>query len=530
MKYQYYIFKMNSNYFLPIRNVVAAVVLLLGTTSFEANAQTGNDALRFAQRAPGLTVKSMGLGGASSAGMADGAAFITNPAGLAWAETSLLSGSFTSMIATDRGTFDAGSGRTAIDDEITSSGLGNLSYLFKVPTSRGSMVVGASFSEVASFERSLFFDGENGSNSVTDFFIPFTDEFDLQDDGEGGVFPNFSRTISFIAFETFAIDLDGGLLDAGDLIPFLPAVSAGTVAQTGFVEESGRMLELNFGGAAEVAQNVMVGMSLNIPFGSYEFQRVLEEDDFLNHNDGTGGTTDFSFLHFSERFESDLVGVNLRLGLSAQVNKNLRLGAGIETPTYYSIEDNFHTLLETEFDNGDFFSYGNEPDQLAGSGTFDYNVITPWKVSAGAAYSLNDWKFYGDIEVIDWSQMELDSDGFLFEDENDAIRRSLEGVVNVRLGASYDLNDWQFRAGVGVYPDAHSTEFALDGFPDVDRERTFASAGVGYSINDRASIDVAWMAEEYEDRYDLYNEVVDAPFVLEEVTRNRFQIGFSYAF
>jgi len=530
MKYQFHILKMNTKRFFSAKNILATAVLLLSASAHQATAQTGNDALRFAQRDPGFTVKSMGLGGTSSAGIADGAAFITNPAGLAWAKSSLLSGSFTSMLATDRGAFDAGSGRTAVEDELTSSGLGNLSYLFKVPTSRGSMVVGASFSEVASFDRSLFFDGENGLNSVTDFFIPFSNEFTLEDDGDGGVFPNFSRTLSFIAFETFAIDMDADLIDAGDLIPFLPAVSAGTIAQTGFVEESGKMRELNFGGAAEVAQNVMVGVSLNIPFGSYEFRRVLEEDDFLNHNDGTGGTTDFSFLHFSENFESDLVGVNLRFGLSAQVNENLRLGAGIETPTYYSIEDNFHTLLETEFDNGDFFSYGDAPDQLAGSGTFDYNLTTPWKVTAGGAYTLRDWKFYGDLEVIDWAQMELDSDGFTFEDENDAIRRSLKGVVNVRLGASYDLNDWQFRAGVGAYPDAHSTEFALNGFPDIDRERTFASAGVGYSINEKASIDVAWMAEQFDDRYDLYNEVVDAPFVVEEVTRNRFQIGFSYAF
>ena len=90
----------------------------------------------------------------------------------------------------------------------------------------------------------MSFDGDNGSNSVTDYFMPFSGEFELVDDGDGGVFPEFSRPLSFIAFETYAIDLDGGLLAAGENVPFLPAVSYGTVAQFGFVEDTGKMYEV----------------------------------------------------------------------------------------------------------------------------------------------------------------------------------------------------------------------------------------------------------------------------------------------
>jgi len=493
-------------------------------------AQTGDDALRFAQRSPGLTAKSLALGGTGVAGIGDASAFFTNPAGLAWSEGSSFGGAVVSALSTDLGVFNTQGPTSAIEKSLSSTNLGNLSYLFKVPTTRGSMIVGASVSEVARFDRSLFFDGDNSQNSVTDFFIPFSTEFVLEDDGDGGVFPSFDRTISFIAFETFAIDLDAGLVAAGDLVPFNAAVSAGTVAQYGLVEEKGRLLEFNFGGAAEIVENVMVGVSLNVPVGTYEYQRILEEEDYRDDNDGTNGTTDFSYLYFSENFKSEMVGVNARFGVSAQVNDNLRLGASVETPTYYAIDDDFHTVLQTEFDNGDFFSYGLEDDQQAGSGVFSYNITTPWKISAGGAFNMANFTFFGDVEVINWSQTNLSSDGFSFEYENDLIERNLESVVNVRLGAAYDFNAWQFRLGAGVYPDAHGTQFALNGFPDTDRERTFASAGFGYSMTDDIKIDVAWMAEQYDDRYDLYNEVIDAPYVLEEVTRNRFQVGFTVGF
>lgn len=512
-----------------------AVALALLTMTFLAGAsqlakgQTGDDALRIAQRAPGQTAKNLGLGGTGVAGVVDASAFFSNPAGLGWSDKSWFSGSVTSIIAKDEGVFQAPGSIGSQEEEVTSVGLGNLSYLVKIPTMRGAMVVGASISEVSSFERGLFFDGDNNANSITDFFIPFSDEFFLEDDGDGGVFPSFDRTLSFIGFETFAIDLDQDLVDAGDPVPFRAAVSAGTIVQTGFVEESGRMMELNVGGAIEVSKDVMIGASINVPFGTYKFHRVLEEDDFLNDNDGTGGTTDFAFLSFSERFESEIVGANLRVGISAQVNENLRLGASVETPTYYSIEDNFSTRLHTEFDNGDFYSYGGDSSERAGTGTFDYNVTTPWKLSLGASYESGDLKLLADVDWIDWSQLELDSDGFSFDDENLAIKQSLDAVVNVRVGASYDFNAWQFRIGAGAYQDPRGSILGSAAVATVDRERTYASGGVGYKISDKINVDIGWMAEKFDDRYDLYTEVTDAPFVLEEVTRHTVKIGLSFS-
>jgi len=506
----------------------AALFLLLLIVSVPASAQTADDALRFADRTPGVTAYSLGIGGAGIARMDDASALVINPAGLGWLKSTRASGTFSNMRSISDGTYEAPGYSSSMEDRLTDSGLGSLSYLFKVPTTQGSMVIGAAISGVHSYDRGVAWDGDNGFNSVTDYFMPFADEFSLVEDSEG-IFPDFTRTLSFIAYETYAIDLDQNLLDAGESVPFLPAVSFGTVAQTGFLEDTGRMMELNFGGAMEAAPDVMVGVGFNIPIGSFERLRVLEEDDYLNDNDGTGGTTDFNYLYFSQRFSSDMVGVNGRFGVSAKVNPFMYLGATIETPTIYAIEENYSTYLETEFDNGDFFSYGDGPGQDAGSGTFDYTLRTPWKLGLGGSFQTGPATLMADVEWMDWSQMEFSSNTHDFSPENLDIRNALQAVVNIRLGATVDFNDLQLRAGLGIHPDPRRTErFTAEGFPMVERDRNFTSLGVGYRFSDRMMVDLGWMMEQMEDRTDLYVDVTDAPYVSEDVTRHRVQIGFTF--
>ncbi len=510
-------------YLRPFRSISLLLALLLITAV--SHAQTADDALRFSSRTPGVTAHSLGIGGAGLAGIADASAFVTNPAGLGLVTQSAASGSFFALQSTSEGTYSSPGYTSILEDQLTDAGIGSLSYLFKVPTTQGSMVVGAALNSVHSFARSASYDGDNGFNSITDYFMPFSDEFSLVEDADD-IYPDFSRTLSFIAYETFAIDLDQGLLDANDPVPFVPAVSFGTVAQTGFLEDSGSMTELNFGAGVEVAKDVMVGFSLNIPVGSFERTRVLEEDDYLNDNDGTGGTTDFDYLYFSERFSSDLVGVNGRFGVSLQANPFIRIGATIETPTFYAIEESYSTYLETEFDNGDIFSYGDASGQDAGSGNFDYTLRTPWKVGMGMQLTTGKANLLADVEWMDWSQLELDSNTYSFAAENLGIRDALQAVVNIRLAATYDLDNMQLRAGTGFNPDPRRLErFHAEGFPSVTRDRTFGSLGVGYRFNERMTFDLGWMVEMQEDRMDLYSDVSEAPYVLEDVFRHRVQFG-----
>src|SRR5690625_7109511 len=80
--------------------------------------------------------------------------------------------------------------------------VGRLAYLDKVPTAQGSLVVGASYQRTNPFNRSFSFAGENHTNSVTDFFLPFPDEYEIRYDEDGEFYyPEFFGIQSWLAYE-----------------------------------------------------------------------------------------------------------------------------------------------------------------------------------------------------------------------------------------------------------------------------------------------------------------------------------------
>ncbi|MDX1429714.1 MAG: outer membrane protein transport protein, partial [Rhodothermales bacterium] len=424
--------------------------------------------------------------------------------------------------------------RSVTDNDVTNTGLDQLAYAYRVPTRRGSLVVTAGISRVQTFSRELLFRGDNGVNSATEFFLPLSNEFDVEvDAGNDGIrgtdddvyTPLFTRPLSFIGFETFAIDLDIDAFEAGDDVPFFPAVTTGTVRQTGVVLEEGNMHEFSFGGAFEASRGVMIGATVNIPYGKWEFSSVFEEVDINNDNDGTGTTIDFDNLTWTETVESRLVGVNVRAGVSLEASRDLRVGFTLETPSYYSVSEDFATFVETGFDNGDQFSYGFDVGENEGAGSFDYEIITPWKIGAGIVFRTGDLRILADAEFIDWSQMELDADGFDFIQENQDISQNLQQVVNTRLGAEYALGDFVVRAGFGFRPDPRDIRLDLQRESNsINRDRAFLSAGVSYVRQGQFAIDFGVSGEGFDDRYTPYN-VVGAPVVEEEVARGRASLG-----
>jgi len=499
-----------------------------------AAAQDGEDALRFSSRQPAVGVRALGLGGAGTAGIADISALYSNPAGLAYLKRSLFSGGLTSLRTDDDAIYSIGGLQDAATNDVTDTGFDHIGYAYRAHTRRGSLVLGASIQRVQPFSRELYFSGTNGSNSATEFFLPLPGEYEVDvDPGNDGILgtaddvfsPSFNRALSFIGFETYAIDLDVDAYEAGAEQPFFPAVTTGSVTQQGVVTEEGNMSEFNIGGALEAARGVMVGLSINIPFGKWEFNRTFDEDDFQNDNDGLGGTVDFDHMTWTETIASNLVGVNVRAGVSLEAARDLRVGFSLETPTYYSINEDFATFLETRFDDGFVGSYGFEFDQDVGAGSFDYEIMTPWRVGAGLAYSLGDLTLLADAEFIDWSQLELDSKDYSFFQENQDISQNLQQVVNTRFGAEYTLNRFVLRGGVGFQPDPRDIRPDLVSEVNrVDRDKAFWSVGASYVRSGEFAIDFGWSQERFDDRFVPY-DVVGAPVVDEEVVRNRASVG-----
>ncbi|MEM8487985.1 MAG: outer membrane protein transport protein [Bacteroidota bacterium] len=513
--------------------VLAGLLLLVPAQSLLA--QSAEDALLFTQRLPATGARSIGLAGAGRAGLADYSAFYTNPAGLGFLRTSQVSGALSFLSATNDAQVNFPNSSEFFTEELTDQSLGNFAGAFKVPTNQGSLVIGGAFNQTNSFERTLSFAGLVNSGSITDVLLPFDDEFEVVEEN-GSFFPAFFSDLPEIAYLGGAIEFLPENVGTGDGL-FYQAVNPGsTIEQASDVFQEGRMKDFSFGGAFEAARGVMVGAALNFNVGSYEFQSVFDEFDINNENtedlyivlDGDNELRGFDLVTYEERFISDLVGANLRLGVSAMANKDLRVGITLESPTFYRVDERFDTIISTEFDNGAFLSYGGLSGDV-GRGTFEYDITTPWRFGAGLAYEVSGLTIMGDIEFVDWTQLELDAnvDRDLFNSINRTIRNDFQAVINTRIAGEFSINNLMLRAGYAFQPDPIDTRLTGTDGSSVNRDKAYLSAGLGYKFSEKFVIDVGWMQERQDDLYapDFVDYVVN-----EEVTRSFFVVGMSVLF
>ncbi|NBC17950.1 MAG: hypothetical protein GVY18_11630 [Bacteroidetes bacterium] len=522
--------------------LVAALVL-----PPQAEAQTARDAFRFSERLPATGARMIGLGGASIGGIADPSALFTNPAGLGYATSSMVSGALNTFGVSDEAFYDVPGFSSSFDSDVTATTLGNLGYVYKAPTRRGSLVIGAAYNQTNTFERDLRFQGNNGQSTITTSFLPFDNEFSI--DADGGV--TISSDLAFAGFVAGAVEYFPEFLDDDpNAYPFLEAVEPGTtIEQRGTVIEEGRMNEFNVGGAWEASPGVMLGLSANLAFGSYDLLNVFEEADVFGENgpaqysvllDDGSLLEGFDFFEYRQTLETDLVGINLRAGLAGQVTPNVRVGASVETPTYYAVDEVFSTRLETFFDRGGSLSYGDDPSDSFGNGEFEYEIRSPWRLGAGATFTAANLTFLADAEFVDWGQLELDADDpFVFADVNEQIQEDYEAVINARVGAEYRIEGVALRAGFAYRPDplAEAARPVMNDGTELDRTKTFFSAGIGYRFNQQFQVDVGWMQSRFDDVYEAYPDISIPGFVSqesllvdEEIVRNQFVLGVRYFF
>lgn len=530
---------------------IQAAGLLRGALAFalvagwagEAVAQTADDAVRFTERSPATGARMMGLAGAGIGGVADYSALFTNPAGLGFFQKSSFSGALHSVYATDASFYRTPGFSSTLDEDVSQTHLGNLAYVYRAPTQRGSFVIGAAFNQVNSFERDLRFFGTNATSSISTSFLPFNDEYDL----DAGDNLDVLADLPFAAFNGGLIEFFPEFLDEDpNAYPFLEAVAPGTtIEQTGSVIEQGRMNEVSVGGAIEASRGTMVGVSVNLVFGEYTLASAFEEADAFDENgpdeysvllDDGSLLEGFDFLSYRQRLESDLLGVNARVGLSSEVASNIRIGLTVETPTFYTVEETFGAEYETFFDNGGSLFYGDRLDDV-GNGEFDYEITTPWRFGVGIGFHSDVVAVMADAEFVDWSQLELnaDTDRAFFADLNRAIEEDYEAVVNGRLGVEYRLGSLMLRGGVAYKPDPLDVVLRKSDGSELDRDKLFFSAGLGYRF-DNLQVDFGWLQGRFDSAYAAYPEddlgprQDDVLLVDEEVSQNQFVVGVSVFF
>lgn len=132
------------------------VALLLGLSA-PAVAQSGEDVLRFGQREPGATPRTAGLAGAVVGGVADWGAAVVNPAALGLVRASHVT--FSGDLVSVESVADFGGTVTSRANQL---GVGHAAYAARLPTVRGTLVLGIGYHRTAALDRRLVFQAVSG--------------------------------------------------------------------------------------------------------------------------------------------------------------------------------------------------------------------------------------------------------------------------------------------------------------------------------------------------------------------------------
>jgi len=449
-------------------------------------AQTVDDAVRYSEIMPLGTARTVGVGGAFGAMGGDFSVIGINPAGLG----TYFKSEFTITPAYGYSGTDAQISNAVsqpLSDSRGGLGLDNIGLVTSNTDGRNWKAKnwGIGFSKSKSLGRALEFSGIS-EGSITERWTQLADGVPVEELDDFETFPAY----------------DAGALILGDNDTYSTDYAENDqVSKLQRVEESGYISELNIAYAANYKNKLNLGISVGIPFVSFEQNKTYTEA--VDDRDAQGQPLFQNNLEFIEYLNATGAGINIKAGAIYNFNP-IRVGAAIHSPTWYSLDEDFDTEVNYSY------QYFVDPDSGEGSsesvdGNFSYNFASPWKAvgSIGSLLSVGDIKGFinADVEYVDYSSASFDltADSNQFGDAqaeqalNAEVGAELQSAVNVRIGAEVARGKYRLRAGYNYNPSPYAERAATKS----------ASVGAGYRM-DAFFIDLAYRLTRFDGEYSPY--------------------------
>jgi hypothetical protein len=455
------------------KNLFGLFVLTIGfcTKTF---AQDDADVLRYSQLQSGGTARSFSLAGATGALGGDFSNASNNPSGLALYKSS----EFTFSPAINSSRTNASYFSTENIDRSTRFGLGNIGLVFKNNyTIKGKDVTkgwtGIAFAfgvnKLASFTNATTYSGFNRYHSIGDKYAA-----DLSAKGVGPTSALSSDPWgSGLAYDSYLLDANS----ATDSTHYTAVSTGGKVNQTMNKIVKGAANEMVISFAGNYNNKLMVGGTLGVPFINYMNETAYyENDDSLYHS---------KFKNYSSisSVKATGTGINLKIGAMYLINDVIRLGVALHTPTYYNIHDEGTITMTTE--RKDSANAGLKNSST--SNTINYNITTPWRAVASAAFIFKKYGFLTiDYEFVDYtsSNIHFNSTNAADIQSASAINKNMHqnytSASNLRIGAEIKLDVFALRAGYGMY----GSPFKQNAISGYDQTRNVFSLGFGIREKD----------------------------------------------
>jgi hypothetical protein len=415
-------------------NRIKLLLLAIITGSFSlVHAQNEMDALRFSQFFYGSTARSMSMGGAFTALGGDFSTLGLNPGGIGVYRA----GEFSITPVFNFNQATANYLDTSTDEFKYSFGIENLGFVGVLKTGRESGWIstnfGIGFNRVQDFNRNIIMRGYNPYTSMADYFLDWADGTYPED-----LDPYWER----LAFDSYVIDT---ISFPNFYETYVPLGTEHNQTRN----YSGSMTEWNFSLGGNFDNKLFIGASLGIVSVFYSDRYSHTETDVNDFND-------FTQFTFRRRVTTNGSGFNFKFGAIYKPIEFIRIGGSIHLPTFFKLEDEESSSMESQFDTGEFYQAYPTTSTGArmGSRFKEYAIHSPLRANAGAALIFGKRGLVSvDYEYVDYSIMRLrETDGeYDYLTENDQIRASYKPTSNLRLGAEYRLGNIALRGGLARY-------------------------------------------------------------------------------
>jgi hypothetical protein len=462
------------------------ILLVFALTTNIINAQTDADALRYAGSSITGSARFTAMSGAFNALGGDFSSISVNPAGLGIYRTNEFTLSPSIYSGSTQSTFL----NNTSDDNKMNFNFGNVGLVFTNPLSKDasspgwkSWSFGLGYNRIHNFHNRSFYEGRNRNNSLLDAFV----------ENANGLAPeNLDAYYEDLAYNAYLLNPDTSTTNMyTSVIPFGPEIQRRTS------ETRGSIGETVFAFAGNYSNKFYIGGSLNFRSLRYTEETTYEEAD-----------PDTSIPYFkSFQFEQNITtrgnGFNIKLGLIYKATDNVRLGASIHTPTWYTLRDEYNNTMTANLDTGSL--------KLADSpiGAYEYNFSTPLRMNAGIGLIIGQMGLVSaDFDYTDFSNMRFSSDPGAFTPTNNIIRKKYTSVQTVRIGTEWRYETFSFRGGASFSTSPFESSFKLTGN---DYSRKSFSGGIGLRENN-FFLDLGYIfstSNEYFQPYSLSNSSVE---------------------
>lgn len=427
---------MKTLYILPI--------LLL--TALGGFSQTTADIVRYSQSTNFGTARSTAMSGAFGALGGDLSTFSTNPAGIGVFRKSEVSITPSLSFSNTK----SGS-RSASDNSFQMGDAGAVISFYSPDFDWRGFNFGINYTNMNNYNRKT---DQYIANSPTSFSQAIAQQANY--DIAAGFMPGIMETLAS----------ESNVIIWNEAIGFYdPVVMKPTrTHQRKNIKEDGYQGEYAFTFGTNYKDKLYLGLTIGLQSIYYKSKSVYAEtpdkDNFY----------ELDYFDYLEQLKTTGVGTNLKFGVIYRPIPELRLGATIHTPTYYSMTDRYYSDMYSLYQTPDaegYYDYLSDPYEYK----YDYDMRTPWRALLSVATVLNQKAILSvDYEYIDYTSAKLSNgDGYydFYDSEegpgtNDDIKRYLRSTHNVRIGAEYRYNSlFSLRGGYSYYASPYKHDKSL---------------------------------------------------------------------